>query len=184
MSYNGTVVTTADTPVNGKTGAIVLNLDSDPIEAWFTPDITALSCNGSGGSGTTNPKWNGVCTSDPSIAGTGASTGHAYPVGNLFIPGYGAYPVWSGLNADVATFSFATDSTLAGYLPAGYAAWNTAGGAQPADWNPQIANAPRYSNGATMTQGNAGAHTKASRIVGGPGCAKAGYTNGSNYPDR
>lgn len=43
-----------------------------------------------------------------------------------------------------------------------------------------INNAPVYSNGATMTQGNAGTITPASRILGGSGCDIAGNTNGSN----
>ncbi len=41
-----------------------------------------------------------------------------------------------------------------------------------------VANAPVYSNGATMTQGNAGTNTPASRILGGPGCNTVGNTDG------
>ena len=112
-----------------------------------------------------------------------------------FIPGYQWVPFFQGTHSTdfwpgtstftTITFNFGA-SDFVGKLPTGYAAWDdTSGDTSPCPGPAcgqtiNVANAPVYSNGATMTQGNVATHTLASRIVGGPGCNTSGFTNGSN----
>ena len=179
--WNNAHTSAGGSAANGVTGAVVLNLCTDPPQIWTTNDITTLPCNGSGSSGTSNPKWNGTCADDPSLAGSGIpnnGTGHI-SVGP-FLPGYAYYPTFIGYTSgEVVTFNFADDATLDALLPVGYHAWNTSGGGAPtpgplSPMTINVCNAPGWAASTSYTTG--------SRVVAGPGWtpgSPGSYTSGS-----
>ena len=171
----------------GQVGAWAIFFPADtisPPQVWVTPDITGTSGFGGG------PLWNGSNTSSPEVPGTGTPVSGGTGVlatmpGGLYFPG-----LMLSANGDSATFGFSTNTTLDGLIGTGktyvYKPWDDASGEtapNPGPTNPMtivIAGAPVYSNSATMTQGNAGTSTPASRILGGPGCNSGGFTSGSD----
>jgi hypothetical protein len=167
--WNNTAVTGGAAVTSGKTIALAFNLNSDPWQMWVTSDVTSLVCNGSGGSGSTAPKWNGSCASDPTLPGTGNPIG-VFPSGStagtgakFYLPGGAVFPIWHGQNTDSSTFNFgaAPPSYL---VSAGYVNWNNSSGnfAYPGPQNPMqivISNAPGWTSGtyASGARVNAGA---------------------------
>ena len=145
--WNNTSTTTGGSVTSGHTIGFAINMDSNPWQVWTTPDVASLVCNGSGSSGSTAPKWNGSCASDPTLSGTGNPTG-VFPTGStagtgfaFYLPHWAAWPVWQGNNLDSATFNFGGTSFV-GTLPSGYVAWDNSSGnaAYPGPLNPMIIN--------------------------------------------
>lgn len=166
--------------VSGKTVGLAFNLNTDPWAYWATNDVTNLVCNGSGSSGSTSPKWNGTCASDPSLPGTGNPIG-VFPSGStagtgsaFFIPGGAVWPIWQGEVLDSATFNFGAASFV-GTIPSGFTAWNNSSGntAYPGPINPlliNVSNAPGFLISTAYTSGN--------RVNAGAGWNGSAYTSG------
>lgn len=152
----------------GVTSAVAVDLDSDPPQFWFTPDVTGTSGHGSG------PLWNGSSASSPEVAGTGIPTTGG--TGALFVlMGQLQNPFAVIANSDSLTFSFATFAPFTTLLPS-YSPWNTGGGGPPtpgplSPMESQISNAPGF---ATST-----AYTTGARVNAGPGWNGTAYTSGS-----
>ena len=178
--WNNTAVSGGAAVTSGKTVGIALNLNTDPWEMWVTSDVSSLVCNGSGGSGSTAPKWNGNCTKDPTLPGTGNPVG-VFPSGatagtgaGFYIPGGAVFPIWQGQVLDSSTFNFS--ATPASYLvSAGYVNWNNSSGnfSYPGPQNPlkiNISNAPGFLISTSYTSG--------ARVNAGAGWNGSAYTNG------
>lgn len=158
---------------SGKTIGVAVDLDSDPPQAWVTPDVTATSGFGGG------PQWNGNNTFSPTIPGSGP--GNIGSAGGEFflLPGYEVSPVYqfrANASPQSVTFNFG-GSAFVGTPPAGYSSWNTAGGAidVPGPLNAQtidVANAPAWQASQTYVSGD--------RVVAGPGWASGSYVQGAN----
>lgn len=178
--WNNVAGTGGASVASGKTIGEAFNLDTNPWQYWVTPDVTNLVCNGSGGSGSTAPKWNGSCASDPTLPGTGQATG-LFPPGSTagtgraaFIPGGAVWPIWQGQVLDSSTFNFGATSFV-GTLPSGYVAWNNSSGnpAYPGPLNPMqinVSNAPGWQATHAYVAGN--------RVNAGAGWSGSAYTNG------
>jgi hypothetical protein len=171
LNNNGTLLwNSGSTPLGSglaasTTAAVAVDLDTDPAQIWVTPNVADLVCNGNGGTGSTAPQWNGNCTNDPSLMGTGVpvdGTGRQF-----FLPGYGIAPGYdSYYNAtNPVTFNFGA-SAFAGTVPPGYSPWNASGGAaaDPGPNHPMtinVANAPGWQANHSYVAGD--------RVVAGPG---------------
>lgn len=163
----------------GHVAGVYFDADHDPPQMWVTPDVNSLLCNGSGGSGSTAPKFNGACTEDPSIPGTGGPLSGT--VKGIWLPGSAYFPAMTvNANAGSATFNFGASAFAIASLSPGYASWNTTGGAAPVPGplSPQqinVANAPEWQTSHAYVLGD--------RIVAGPAWAAGSpgsYTNGAN----
>lgn len=182
---------TADqTYAAGKTGALAVNLDTNPFQIWATPDIS-----GAGGCGG-GPLWNGSVTSAPTLQTTGPNSpcggsGTAPTTGfNQGTP-YGLpYTRYTGLNfflggvfpavemqdysnnSGLATFSFASNATLDTWIGGGAAQflpWNTNSGTSPnpGPTNPlvrNVSNAPAWQQSTAYTS-----FPQDDRVLAGPG---------------
>lgn len=176
--WNNATVSGGAAVTSGKTVAIAFNLNTDPRQMWVTSDVTSLVCNGSGGSGSTAPKWNGSCASDPTLPGTGNPIG-VFPSGatagtgaKFYIPGGMAYPIWQGQNTDSSTFNFS--ATVPAYLVSvGYVNWNNSSGnhSYPGPLDPMqiiTSNAPGWTSGT---------YASGAKINAGAGWNGTAYTN-------
>lgn len=186
-AYNTLLPTSTGTASSGVTAAIVVNLDTDPNQIWFTPNVAGTSGFGGG------PLWNGDVNATPEVHGTGfiLSTGQelATPVcliprgspptcGTGFpygLPGQLQYPTAFIQNGDALTFNFGTNATLTTQIPS-YAPWNTSGGEPPTPgpnhpMEVQVSNAPGWTSGTRAVGYRANA---------GPAWNGSAYTSGSN----
>ena len=180
--WNNVAGTGGASVASGKTVGLAFNLDTNPWQYWVTPDVTNLVCNGSGGSGSTAPKWNGSCASDPTLPGTGQATG-LFPPGStagtgkaFFVFGGAVWPIWQGQVLDSSTFNFGATSFV-GTVPSGYVAWNNSSGnlAYPGPLNPMqinVSNAPgwqathAYLSPASFTATGSGTNLTVSAVTG------------------
>jgi hypothetical protein len=157
------------TVVNGVTAAAFVDLDSDPQQVWFTPNITGTSGYLGG------PLFNGSNTSSPKLPGSGFNVSDFTGVA-VGLPGLIWYPIFESFNLDKATFNFTTNSTLEGIIGSSYVAWDDSGGAAPtpgplAPMVRNVANAPPWTAGTSQAA--------ATRVVAGPGHTPGGgYTSG------
>jgi len=178
---NNALKTSIGTTSASQVVAIAADFNSNPPQFWVAPNATNLVCNGSGGSGSSAPQYNGNCTSDPSIPGSGAGNTGGTGV-NFFLQGFAYFPVFqTNGTGQSATYNFG-GSGFAGVLPTGYSSWDDNSDSSSNAPNPgptnavslNIANAPGWAASTSYAAGK--------RVVAGPGWAPGSpgsFTSGS-----
>ncbi|MGH7068572.1 MAG: hypothetical protein ACREFO_00975, partial [Acetobacteraceae bacterium] len=157
----------------GKTGALAVDLNTDPPQIWITPDVTVTGGYGGG------PEWNGSATASPLVPGTGIPTTGGTGLG-FILPGQGYFPISGGqayqdrATAEV-TFNFGA-SAFVGTVPSGYSSWNTVGGGAPDPGPTQpmtinVANAPGWQASTAYVRGD--------RVLAGPAWNGSAYASGN-----